>query len=126
VLWSVFEEPISFNHSKEYAIVVPSGTYVFEIEKADKIPGPTRFVSAQITLYLQEQPVKVIKTGKIFAMFARFAPEEIVVPESFSSIVKIHVKSGVLVGSTKFSARLVQKTMPESPPLPKSNNTTEN
>jgi len=121
VIWGVNSEAVSLNHPREYEMPLHPGKYSFELEKADWIVGPTRLVSAIVTLKHMEHVVSILKTGKVGNVL-RYTPEEFVVAEE-GRILNIQVRTTALAGSVKFNARVVKKSESDLSPETKINST---
>lgn len=50
VIWNIVDETLAAGKTKDYSFPIEPGRYMFEFEKSDKIPGPTRLVTAVVTL----------------------------------------------------------------------------
>jgi len=107
VVWSVHEEPVWLSYPKEYDFPLSPGKYLWEIEKSDRAIGATRFVNAFLVVKQLGSPILTLKTGRI-GNILKYTPEEFYVSEEGCSVT-ISVKTGSLVGSVKFSARIVQR-----------------
>jgi len=104
----VNNESVSLNHLRDYKVPLEPGKYQFELEKVDWIVGPTRFVTAVVTLKHMDHVVSIIKTGRVGTIM-RYTPEEFVVAEE-GRVLHIEIRTVALVGSLKFNTRVVKKT----------------